>query len=75
MANKSGKILTSKQEIKQYIGGISDYLFKKYISSGMPARYEDNRWTAHADNIDDFFKQYTRVSMKNLLQAIPEDAE
>ena len=66
---KSPKILTSKEEIKAYCGGISDYMLKKYVAAGLPARYEDCRWIAHADNIDDFFKKYTRVNMKN----IPEE--
>lgn len=57
--------MTSKEEIKTYIGNVSNYKFKKYIKLGMPARYDDGRWTAHIDNIDDFFKAYTKVSMKN----------
>ena len=32
-----------------------------FIKMGMPARYEDNRWIAHTDNIDEFFRQYTKV--------------
>ena len=68
----SKKILTSKQEIMSYVGA-SDYLFKKYIQLGMPARFEDNRWVAHSDNIEDWFKQYTRVSMRKIMENIPEE--
>ena len=70
---KSEKILNCKEEIKDYIGGCSDYMFKKYITLGMPARYEDGRWLAFADNIDKFFMAYTNVSMKKSLDQIPEE--
>lgn len=67
----SKKILGSKDEIKDYIGGvrgaISDYMFKKYVGYGLPARFDDGRWIAHADNIDEFFRMYTKISMKNIL--------
>ena len=64
----SKKILTSKQDIMNYVGNVSDHLFRKYVELGMPARYEDNRWVAHADNIEDWFKRYTRVSMRKTSQ-------
>lgn len=64
MVAKSCKILTSKEEIKAYLGNLSDYMFKKYIERGLPARYEDRRWVAHVDNLDDFMKAYTRISLK-----------
>jgi hypothetical protein len=63
---KSSKILSSKEEIKAYIGNISDYMFRKYIKKGLPARFEDGSgWWAHTDNVDEWFRVYTRVSMKN----------
>ena len=71
--HRSRKILRSKDDIKEYLGGISDHLFKKFIEAGMPARYEDGRWMAHADNLDDFFKLYTRVSMKNKMSLLQEE--
>ena len=74
MSNKqNSKLLTSKEEIKEYLGGISNYLFKKYIEKGMPARYEDKHWLAHTDNIDEFLKTYTRVSMRKIINEIPEN--
>lgn len=72
MTKQNPKLLGSKEEIKIFLGGISDYLFKKYIERGLPARYEDKHWTAHADNIDEFIKAYTRVSMKKTIMNIPE---
>jgi uncharacterized protein YaaR (DUF327 family) len=73
MTNKqNSKLLTSKGEIKEYLGNISNYLFKKYIEKGMPARFEDNRWLAHIENIDEFLKAYTRVSMRKKIDQIPE---
>lgn len=69
---KSQKILSSKEEIKAYLGNISDHLFDKYIALGMPARYEPGGfWLAHADNIDEFFMLYTRVTMKNKVSVTP----
>jgi hypothetical protein len=42
---KSCKILSSKDEIKIYLGNVTDYMFRKYVERGLPARYEDRRWT------------------------------
>lgn len=53
--------------------GCSWRSFKRYVECGLPARYEEGRWMAHSDNIDDFFKSYTRVSMKNVIATIPEN--
>jgi len=55
---RSQKILLSKTQIKDYLG-ITDYLFRKYLENGMPARVEDGRWMAHADNLEAFFREYT----------------
>ena len=71
MAAKSCKLLTSKDEIKAYLGISSDGSFKKYIEKGLPARYEDRRWVAHTDNVDEWMKGYTRVQMKK----VPDDEE
>ena len=60
---RTSKILGCKQEIMDYIP-CSDHLFEKYVNAGMPARYDDGRWLAHADNIDEWFKMWTRVQMK-----------
>ena len=68
-------ILASKEEIKIYLGGISNHLFYKYIKMGLPARFEDNRWCAHTENIDNFFKAYTKVSMSKMLDQIPENSD
>lgn len=72
---KSTKILSSKEEIKEYIGNISDYEFEKYRKAGMPMRYEKGGgYIAHADNIDEFFRLYTRVSIRNNVQFSDEDS-
>lgn len=55
---RSTKVLTTKQEIMDYLR-ISEILFRKFIDLGMPAVSADNRWYAHADNIDDWFKKMT----------------
>lgn len=69
---RSKKLLTCKQEIMDYLDCSKDR-FKKYIEAGMPALYEDGRWTAHTDNLDEFFKRYTFVTMKNKINIIPDD--
>jgi hypothetical protein len=69
--NNHKKILTSKQEIMDYIG-CSKHSFKQYVEKGLPARYEEGRWLAHIDNIDTFFKSYTSVTMKNVIASIPD---
>ncbi len=71
MAAKSCKLLTSKEEIKTYLGISSDGSFKKFIEKGMPALYEDRHWMAHTDNIDEWMKGYTCRRMKNM----PDDEE
>jgi hypothetical protein len=71
----SDKFLSSKQEIKTYLRNCSDYMFGKYIKAGMPARWEDGRWSAHADNIDEWWKLYTRVSMKNIIDKISDNGD
>ncbi len=67
------KILQTKEEIKTYLNNISDYQFKKYIEKGMPARFEDGRWIAHTDNLDEFFRAYTRISMGKVSDLVFED--
>lgn len=69
---KSDKILTCKEEIKEFLGNITDYMFRKYISLGMPARYDGREWIAHAANIEKWFEAYTKVSMKKVFEDIPE---
>lgn len=58
------KVLMSKQEIMDHLK-ISKVAYRKFIRMGMPVLYIDGRCYAHKDNIDDFFKAITRVSMKN----------
>lgn len=70
---KSEKILTCKEEIKTFLGNVSDYMFRKYIKDGMPARFVGRDWIAHGANIEKWFEVYTRVSMKNALKDMPEN--
>jgi hypothetical protein len=60
------KILKNKTEIKAYLGDVSDYVFAKFIEKGMPARFDDKNWLAHADNIDEWLRGYTRIVMKKV---------
>jgi len=56
-----------------FMGVCSPQTFKKYITAGMPARFEGNRWVAHADNINDWFKKYTAVSMRKVMDQIIDE--
>lgn len=64
MPKKSAKILTGKSEIMAYLD-FSEPLFNKFLAKGLPVIIEDNRYYAHADNLDDFFKFISRKGMKN----------
>lgn len=66
------KILSSKAEIMVYCGNISDHVFRKYVRQGLPALYDGARWLAYADNIDEWFKSVTRVSMGAMIDKIPD---
>lgn len=61
---KSG-LLDGKEEIRTFLNGASDHKLNKYISAGMPVLIEGNRWLAHEDNIEDFFRKYTRVDSRS----------
>ena len=52
------KFLSSKQEIMDYLR-CGKVAFRVWIEKGLPARYENGRWSAHADNIDEFLRHYT----------------
>ena len=63
---KDKKILVGENEIKDYIGIKSSHLFKNFIKSGMPAKLINDRWYAHGDNLDDFFRRLTKIRNKTL---------
>lgn len=64
------KILTGMQAILDHIG-VGKAAFYSLVKLGLPATVIDGRWYAHADNLDAFFQQATRIRMKD----IPEGAE
>ena len=43
------------------------------MAKGLPARFEDKRWVAHVDNLDDFFKKYTRISMRKMIDNLDDE--
>ena len=69
------KLLKNKDEIKAYLGNISDYSFRKYIRMGMPALFIDANWMAHIDNIDEFFRKHTNKTFKDLIDQIEPDGK
>jgi len=58
------KILIGKKAIMNYLTISSKDLFAYFIRHGMPAELINNRWYAHKDNIEEFFRITTRVSRK-----------
>jgi len=58
-------ILDGKDEISAYLGGVSDYKLAKWIKVGMPVLIDEGRWLAHIDNIEDFFRKYTRIDSRS----------
>ena len=54
-------LLLGKEEVRAFLNDVSDHVLKKYIDAGMPVRIEHGRpWMAHRDNIEEFFRHYTR---------------
>ena len=66
----SNKVLIGAQSIQAYLQ-ISAPTFKKFVQKGLPAVVIDNRWYAHTDNLDEYFRQMTRFCMKE----IPKNAK
>ena len=60
------KILIGQNEIMDYIGIKAEKLFYNFIRSGMPAKKINDRWYAHGENLDDYFKRLTKVRNKSV---------
>jgi len=61
-ANRSGsKILIGRKAIMDYLDLKSKESFYKWLEKGMPALLDENRWYAHIENIENFFKARTNV--------------
>lgn len=71
---RNESILHNKAQIREYLGNISDYMFRKYIKMGMPALYDGRDWIAHKDNIDEFFRHVTRIQVKDGIDQIPDNS-
>ena len=67
--DKSG-LLDGKKEISVFLNDASDYTLKKYLEMGMPVIIKDNRWIAHKENIENFFKIYTCRKVKDVPAAM-----
>ena len=52
-------LLDGKQEIMDFLK-CSEHKLLKYAKMGMPVCTDDGRWLAHCDNIEEFFRKYTR---------------
>lgn len=68
MMNGNNKILTSRQEIMDYLN-VSRILYAQFVKMGMPVLYMNGRCYAHTENIDEFFRRITRVSAKGTPEA------
>lgn len=60
MDKKQSGLLDGKEEIREFLKQPGDKKLNKYVAAGMPVLIEDGRWLAHKDNIEDFFRHYTR---------------
>jgi len=74
MNNKTG-LLDGKKEISAYLNDASNHTLKKYLEMGMPVIIKDNRWIAHKENIEKFFKLYTWQKVKNIPADLSENKE
>jgi len=70
---RNPRLLLCKAEICEYLGNVTDYMFRKHVKQGLPALYDGRGWLAHADNIDEWFKTITRVQVKGGIDNIPEE--
>ena len=53
-------LLDGKDEIRTFLKNASDIKLKQYLKAGMPVKIlPGNRWLAHQENIEQFFKEYT----------------
>jgi hypothetical protein len=66
------EFLTSKDEIVNALG-ITEHMFWVYIEQGMPALYQNRRWSASGRAIRDWWYLSRNVSMRNLIKQIRED--
>ncbi len=66
-SDRSG-LLVGKGEISKFLNNASDYMLEKFVKMGMPVVIEGNMWFAHRENIEEFFKHYTRkrVDVKSI---------
>lgn len=53
-------LLDGKKAISQFLNNPGDKKLKKFVKAGMPVLIENGRWLAHKENIEEFFKHYTR---------------
>jgi hypothetical protein len=58
MTIASNKILIGKQAIMDYLQ-MSENTLLKFVKRGLPVRIIDNRYYAHQDNIDCYFRKLT----------------
>lgn len=67
-ADTHSGLLDGKKEISEFLNGAGDKKLCKFLEAGMPVLIEDGRWLAHKENIEEFFKHYTRKKVdKNSL--------
>lgn len=64
------KLLIGKNEILDYLK-ISKQVWPKFVEMGLPVVVINQRFYAHTDNIDDFFRKVTARGIGRL----PADAE
>jgi len=57
-------LLDGRDEISAFLNGAGVKKLNRWRAAGMPIRTENGRWLAHKENIDEWFKHYTRLKKK-----------
>jgi len=75
---RSNKILIGREAIRHYIARhdgspVAWKVVQRYLALGMPAVFENGGWIAHADHIDQFFKNLTFKSAADDIDQVDDD--
>lgn len=59
-------LLDGKDQIRKFLNNATDYRMKTFLKAGMPVLIEGGRWLAHKDNLEEWFKFYTKKKVDNI---------
>ncbi len=75
---RSSKILIGREAIRHYIARydgspVAWKVVQRHIAFGMPAVFENGGWIAHADHIDEYFKNLTFTDSRKDVDQVDDD--